>query len=337
VEERVKAIVVQPDMALLWTEVPDPVPGSGEVVVRVAATAVNRADLLQRRGKYPPPSGAPEWMGLEASGTIEELGEGVSRADWSVGDPVCCLLAGGGYAERVVVPASQVAPIPDGLDLITAAALPEVFATAYLNLYLEAGLREGETVLVHAAASGVGTAATQLARSFGSRVIATVGSPAKERFVRSLGAAEVIDRSVVDVDARLEHLGKTSPGIDVVLDCLGGDGLARLLPLLNAGGRWVVISLLEGGRIDLDLRPLLARRLRLIGSTLRSRPVEQKAVILNELRLRVWPLLERREVEPIVHAVFPIQEAEAAHGVLERRENIGKVLLQVDPGLSRTA
>lgn len=348
-----KAIVVQPDRSLRWMDVSDPVPRPGEVIVRVVATAVNRADLLQREGRYPPPSGAPEWMGLDASGFIDEVGDAVPTK-WRVGDPVCCLLAGGGYAERVAVPAVQTAPIPERVDLVAAAGIPEVFATAYLNLYLEAGLREAETVLVHAAASGVGTAATQLARSFGSRVLATVGTPEKERFVRGLGAVEVIVRSPADpiertdrdpsgsddsnLDAlsQLESLFTTPPGVDVVLDCLGGPRLARLFPRLNVDGRWVVISLLEGSRIDIDLRSLLTRRLRLIGSTLRSRSVDQKARIMNELSEKVWPLFASREIEPIVHSIFPIQEAEKAHAVLARRENIGKVLLQVDPHHSIT-
>ncbi|MCA9728548.1 MAG: zinc-binding dehydrogenase, partial [Candidatus Eisenbacteria bacterium] len=247
---------------------------------------------------------------------------------------VCALLAGGGYAERVALPAAQLLPVPTGMDPTLAASVPEVFATAYLNLYLEAGLSEGETVLVHAGASGVGTAAIQIARAFGSRVISTVGSARKAQFVRELGASEVIDRSVVDIDSELARLARTDPGIDVVLDCLGGDAMARLLPLLNIDGRWVIISLLEGSRIDLDLRPLLSRRLRVIGSTLRARPSAEKARILGQLRSRVWPLLESGEIAPVVHAVFPIEEVEEAHAVLERRENIGKVVLRIGPSRS---
>ncbi|MEZ4653706.1 MAG: NAD(P)H-quinone oxidoreductase [Candidatus Eisenbacteria bacterium] len=327
-------MVVQSDSAMVWTDVPDPAPRADEVVMRVAASAVNRADLLQRRGKYPPPPGAPEWMGLEAAGTIEAIGPAVSGDDWKIGDSVCALLAGGGYAERVALPAAQLLPVPTGMDPTLAASVPEVFATAYLNLYLEAGLSEGETVLVHAGASGVGTAAIQIARAFGSRVISTVGSARKAQFVRELGASEVIDRSVVDIDSELARLARTDPGIDVVLDCLGGDAMARLLPLLNIDGRWVIISLLEGSRIDLDLRPLLSRRLRVIGSTLRARPSAEKARILGQLRSRVWPLLESGEIAPVVHAVFPIEEVEEAHAVLERRENIGKVVLRIGPSRS---
>lgn len=322
------AIVVEPgsEARLRWQEVPDPALRHGEVLIRIAATAVNRADLLQRRGKYPPPSGAPEWMGLEASGVVETLASGVEGLQ--PGDHVCCLLAGGGYAERVVCDARLVLPVPEGLSLEEAASLPEVFATAYLNLFLEANLSAGETVLVHAGASGVGIAAIQLCHALGTRVLTTVGSEAKATFTRDLGADEVIRHDTEDVTQRLESLTREH-GLDVVLDCLGGEDLGRHFSMLAKGGRWVVIGLLQGRTTELDLRALLSGRLRLMGSTLRTRPVEEKGELLAELKRRVWPLFAEGGIRPVVHAALPIQEAEAAHAILERRENIGKVVLTV--------
>lgn len=324
------AMTAGPDRVLRWTEVPDPVPGPEHAVLRVRATAVNRADLLQRRGLYPPPAGAPEWLGLEASGIIEHAGLEARLRGWSEGDAACCLLAGGGYAERVAVDARCLLPVPRGLSLLHAAGLPEVFATAYLNLFWEARLAPGETVLIHAGGSGVGTAAVQLARVRGARVAATVGSREKAERLRSLGAEHVLLYREEDVTARLRELS-ADPGLDVVLDCLGGEELAVHLPLLREGGRWVVIGLMKGRSAPLDLRPLLSRRLRLIGSTLRARSAADKGRILAGLVRDVWPRLEDGSVRPIVHAVFPVERAEEAHAVLEDGRHFGKVLLEVDP------
>lgn len=330
-----RAVAVNEDQRLSWEEVPDPVVGLEDVLLRVHATAVNRADLLQRRGLYPPPPGAPPWMGLEASGVV--IGVGSSAGWWQVGDRACALLPGGGYAEKVAVHRDLLLPIPRGLSLIQAAALPEVFATAYLNLLVEGRLAAGETVLIHAGASGVGTAAIQLAKDRGARVITTVGTAEKAGRVRALGADRVIQYRVEDVTAQVREIaaaarpGTLSPrgGIDVVLDSLGGEELATHLPLLNEGGRWVIIALIKGGKVNLDLRPLLSRRLRLIGSTLRGRPVAEKALILAGLRREVWPRLEGGAIHPVIHETIPIDEAERAHAILERNENIGKVVLTV--------
>jgi NADPH2:quinone reductase len=323
-----RAIVVEagPKARLLWKEVADPSYGSEEVVVRVRASAVNRADLLQRRGKYPPPPGASEYLGLEASGEIESAGS--AARPWKVGDAVCCLLAGGGYAEKIAVHRDLLLPVPAGMSFEEAASLPEVFATAHLNLFMDAGLSRGETVLVHAGASGVGIAAIQLAHRQGARVVTTVGTAAKIMPVRELGADDVLLRTAEDFPETLRELSE-DPGFDVVLDCLGGEDLGEHFSRMNVGGRWVVIALLGGDSTRLDLRRLLTRRLRLIGSTLRSRTIEEKGKILADLRAKVWPLLEDGRVRPVVHAVFPVEQAEEAHAVLERRENVGKVVLEV--------
>ena len=320
------AITVGPEShaPLSWSEVPDPMPGPGDILIRVAATAVNRADLLQRRGKHPPPPGAPEWMGLEAAGVVEELGEGVTR--FEVGERVCALLPGGGYAERVVVDARHALPIPRRLSFEEGAAVPEVFATAHLNLVGEAGMRAGDKIFVHAGSSGVGSAAIQLAHQMGVHVCTSVGGEAKAAFVRKLGADEVIDHHREAVTERLTESAASRP-FDIVLDCIGGADLGTQLPLLATGGRWVVIGLMAGRQTTLDLRPLLSRRLRLIGSVLRARSAGEKARVMEGLRRDVWPHLESGTLRPIVHEVMSIHEVEAAHGVLERRENLGKVVL----------
>jgi putative PIG3 family NAD(P)H quinone oxidoreductase len=319
-----RAITVSDDGSMSWAEVPDPAIGPEDVLLNVHATAVNRADLLQRRGLYPPPPGAPPWMGLEASGVIARVG--AEAGPWTAGQEACALLPGGGYAERAAVHRDLLLPIPRGLTLVEAAALPEVFATAWLNLFLEAKLAAGETALIFAGASGVGTAAIQLARDRGARVATTVGSEEKAGRVRELGAEIVIRRDRDDLAATIRGI---PGGVDVVLDCVGGETLGECFPLLNEGGRWVVIGLMGGRSVPLDLRPLLSRRLRLIGSALRSRSVAEKGRILASLRQEVWPRLEAGAVKPIVHAVLPITEAAKAHQILERNENMGKVVLTV--------
>ncbi|MFN8547594.1 MAG: NAD(P)H-quinone oxidoreductase [Candidatus Eisenbacteria bacterium] len=327
-----KAIVVQEDKrhSLSWREVPDPICGPEEVVLRVRATAVNRADLLQRAGKYPPPPGAPAWMGLEAAGEIESIGAEVTG--WSLGAGAACLVAGGGYAERLVVQRDLLMPIPRGLSMEEAASLPEAFATAWLNLMVEGSLAPAETVLVHAGASGVGLAAIQVAKLRGAHVMTTVGSAEKAERVRAFGADQVIVHSRENVTDRMAALARerVPGGIDLVLDCLGGEEIEHHLPMLNPGGRWIVIALMKGRFTALDLAPLLARRLRLIGSTLRSRPVVEKGAILRALEREVWPAIESGRVRTFVHAVLPIEEAERAHAILEAKENLGKVVLRVD-------
>jgi NADPH:quinone reductase len=319
-----RAITVADDGSMNWAEVTDPEIGPEDVLLDVRATAVNRADLLQRRGLYPPPPGAPPWMGLEASGVIARVGP--RAGPWRPGQEACALLPGGGYAEKAAIHRDLLLPIPRGLTLIEAAALPEVLATAWLNLFLEAKLAAGETALIFAGASGVGTAAIQLARDRGARVATTVGSVEKAERVRALGAEIVIRRDREDLAAAMSGI---PGGVDVVLDCVGGELLGECLPLLNEGGRWVVIGLMGGRSVPLDLRPLLSRRLRLIGSALRNRSVSEKGRILASLRSEVWPRIEAGAVKPIVHAVLPIVQAEKAHAIVERNDNIGKVVLTI--------
>jgi putative PIG3 family NAD(P)H quinone oxidoreductase len=313
-----------------WGEVPDPVAGPGEVVVDVAATAVNRADLLQRAGRYPPPRGASEVLGLECSGIVGEVGEGVTG--WSVGDEVCALLAGGGYAERVAVPAGQLLPRPAGVELATAAALPEVTCTVWSNVFSLAGLRRGETFLVHGGSSGIGTMAIQLAVRAGARVFATAGSAAKLAFCRELGAEVAIAYRDEDFVERVrEETG--GAGVDVVLDNMGAAYLARNVDALAVGGRLVVIGMQGGTRAELDLGKLLAKRASVAATALRSRPLAGpggKAEIVAAVRAHVWPDVERGVVRPVVDRRLPMSRAAEAHRVVEASEHIGKVLLLPD-------
>lgn len=315
------AMKVDDAQAMHWTEVPDPVPKEGEVLLKIRAAALNRADLLQRAGKYPPPPGWPEWMGLEVAGTVLSAPTG-SR--WKAGDEVCALLGGGGYAEKIAVPEGMVLPVPAGLSMAEAASLPEVFATAYLNLFLEANMREGETVFVQAGASGLGLAAIQLAKAFGAKVMTSVGSPEKAEAVRRIGADWVLERRRDDPVAAFE-----AHPVDIALDCVGGEVLGNCIEKLAPGGRWILISTLGGEFARISLRPILKRGIRLIGSTLRSRPTEMKARILHELEEKVWPKFASKEIHPVIHAVLPVARAEEAHAILQRNGNIGKVVLEI--------
>ncbi|UOY00322.1 NAD(P)H-quinone oxidoreductase [Blastococcus sp. PRF04-17] len=315
-----------PDV-LRWTEVPDPVCGPGEVVVDVAATAVNRADLLQRQGFYPPPPGASDVLGLECSGLVSEIGEGVTG--WSVGDEVCALLAGGGYAERVAVPAGQLLPKPAGVELATAAALPEVTCTVWSNVFLLAGLRRGENFLVHGGSSGIGTMAIQLAARAGARVFTTAGTAAKLAVCRELGADVGINYRDEDFVERIaEETG--GAGVDVVLDNMGAKYLARNVDALAVGGRLVCIGMQGGTKAELDLGKLMRKRGSVHATTLRSRPATGpggKAEIVAAVRHDVWPDVERGVVRPIVDRRLPLSRAAEAHAVVEASEHIGKVLL----------
>ena len=307
-------------------DLPDPRPGPGEVVVEVAATAVNRADLLQRQGRYPPPPGASPVLGLECSGSVAGLGEGV--VDWRVGDQVCALLAGGGYAERVAVPSGQLLPVPPGVDLVTAAALPEVACTVWSNLVDVARLRSGETLLVHGGAGGIGTFAVQLGRALGARVLATAGTPAKRALCRQLGAERAIDYREEDFVEVVREV-TDGRGADVTLDPMGASYLDRNLRALATGGRLVVIGLQGGVRAELDLGRLLTRRLTVAGTTLRSRPLAEKAAICRRVAEQVWPLVASGAVRPVVHGVLPLSEVARAHALVEGGEHAGKVVLAV--------
>ena len=322
-----KAILVTEDKSLVWSEVPDPTVGDGEVLVRIHAAALNRADLLQRQGKYPSPPGCPEWMGLEVSGTVERIGRGVER--WAVGDPVCALLGGGGYAEYVAVKADMLMPIPRGLSMIEAAALPEAFATSYLNLFREGHLEAGQTAFIPAGASGLASAAIPLAKAFGARVITSVRSHEAAERIKHLGADVIIHSKMQSVEEVLRAEEENGTPVNVSMDCLSGETLGRSLPYMARGGYWIVISTLAGTETKVQLRPLLTKGLHLVGSMLRGRTPAFKAALLAELVERVWPKLESDEIKPSIYRVLPITEAEAAHGILERGENIGKVVLSV--------
>jgi putative PIG3 family NAD(P)H quinone oxidoreductase len=322
-----KAITVRDDDAhsLAWETVPRPTHDSDEVVVRVRATAVNRADLLQRRGHYPPPDGASEILGLEASGVITETGDAVEN--WQVGDDVCALLPGGGYSEYVSVPADMLLPVPDGLDHTEAAGIPEVFYTAYLNIVLEADHSPGESVLIHAGASGVGTAAIQLCRLRDAPIFATA-SGGKLQVVRNLGADHAIDRHEESFPAVVDEV-TDGAGVDVILDPVGADYLDDNIQSLATGGRQVLIGLLGGATEELSLARLLQQRLRIIGSVLRSRPASDKIALTDRIRREVWPHFDSGELRPIIYRELPITRAEQAHELLEHNETIGKVILTV--------
>jgi putative PIG3 family NAD(P)H quinone oxidoreductase len=325
----VKAIVITepggPGMLTL-AEVPDPVAGPGEVVLRVAATAVNRADIMQRRGLYPPPPGAPPWPGLEASGTVIEIGEGVEG--WSVGDHTAALLTGGGYAERVAVPAGQLLPVPDGVGLVEAAALPETTCTVWSNVFMLAGLQPGETFLVHGGSSGIGTTAIQLATQMGALVAVTAGSTAKLARCLELGASIGVNYREQDfVEVLREATG--GHGADVVLDNMGAKYLARNLDVLAVNGRLVVIGLQGGRRAELDLGVLLAKRAAVLATSLRARPATEKAAIVASVRENVWPLVAAGAVRPVIHATLPLSQVAEAHRLVESSQHIGKVLLTV--------
>lgn len=309
---------------LVLAELPDPVPGPGEVVVDVRATAVNRADTLQRRGHYPPPPGASAVLGLECSGTVSALGEGVDT--WEVGDEVCALLAGGGYAEKVAVPAGQLMPVPDGVDLVTAGGIPEVACTVWSNVFMIAGLQPRETLLVHGGAGGIGTMAIQLAKALGARVVTTAGTPEKLALCRELGADVAVsyrDQDFVE-EVRRATDGR---GADVILDNMGAKYLDRNVSALATEGRLLVIGMQGGTKGELDLGKLLSKRGAVIATSLRGRPAEEKAAICASVVEHVWPLLADGTVRTLVQRTFPLAEAGAAHALMESGDHVGKILL----------
>jgi tumor protein p53-inducible protein 3 len=324
-----KAIHVQTDKEgrpLVWRETEDPVPSADEVLVDIHAASLNRADLMQRAGGYPPPPGAPEILGLDMAGQIASVGAEVTG--WEVGDRVCALLAGGGYAERVAVSQQMLMPIPGTWSYEQAAGMPEVFLTAFVNLFMEAGLQPGETVLMHGGASGVGTAAIQLVREAGGRMIVTASSEAKITRCRELGADLVINYKKEDFVQRVQAF-TGGEGVDVIIDMVGAAYLERNLSLLKLKGRLVLISTLSGAATKINLGALMGRRLRLIGSVLRSRSLEEKIEIKRRFMDRFWSQLENGSIEPIIDSVYPIEQAGAAHQYMAENRNIGKIILEV--------
>jgi NADPH:quinone reductase len=314
-----------PDMLVPGSR-PTPKPGKGEVLIKVAAAAINRPDVLQRQGKYPPPPGAPDTLGLDVAGTVVASGEGVS---WpKMGDQVCALVAGGGYAEYAVAPAPQCMPVPKGFSMAEAASLPETYFTVWTNVFERGRLQPGEAFLVHGGASGIGTTAIQLAKALGSRVFATAGSAEKCAACEKLGAEKAFNYKTEDWVAGAKQATQ-GEGVDVILDMVGGDYTPRNLELLRIEGRVVQIAFLRGNKVEIDLNPIMRKRLTLTGSTLRPRSVAEKALIAQALRARVWPLFESGKLKPVIHATFPLAKAAEAHRMMDADQNTGKIVLTV--------
>ncbi|CAO3429639.1 NAD(P)H-quinone oxidoreductase [Azospirillum doebereinerae] len=309
-------------------ERPAPVPGPGEILVEVAAAGVNRPDTLQRQGRYDPPPGASDLPGLEIAGTVIAIGEGVT--EWASGDAVCALVAGGGYAQYCVVPAVQALPVPKPLSMTEAAAVPETFFTVWTNVFERGALKPGETLLVHGGSSGIGTTAIQLAKAFGATVFTTAGSADKCRACEQLGADRAIDYKTEDFVAVIRE-ATGGRGVDVVLDMVGGDYIARDVEIMAPDGRHVSIAFLNGPKVSLNMAPVMMKRLTLTGSTLRARPVAEKGRIAAALRDKVWPMLEAGGVKPMIHATFPLEQADEAHRLMESSAHIGKIVLTIAP------
>lgn len=325
-----KAILVNDDRSLRWDDVPNPVLGEDDCLVKIEAAALNRADLMQREGDYPPPEGCPEWMGLEIAGTIVEIAEGAKeKSNWRIGDKVCALLGGGGYAEYANVKYDMLMPVPENCSMVEAAAMPEAFATAYLNLFIEGGAKPGDTLLLTGGNSGLASVTIRMAKAFGLRVITTVRNAAKADATRDLGADVIVDTSKESLTDVLNAQLEQGHGVDIAIDCLGGANMGECLHYLNRGARWIMIAALVGQKTEIDLKNIYVRNVRIIGSTLRSRAPEVKAHILADLVKYVWPKVESGEVKPTIYKVLPIREAEAAHDILYKGQNVGKVVLTV--------
>lgn len=323
-----KAIVInKADHSLSYTDVENPVLKSGEVLIEVHAAALNRADLLQREGNYPPPPGCPEWPGLEVAGVIKEVAQGVTK--WKVGDKVCALLGGGGYAEYVTVPAKMVMPMPRGLSYAEAAAIPEVYTTAYLNLFHVGQAKAGETLLMNAGASGLASAVIPMAKAFGLRVITTVLGEEKVKEVAYLNADRVINTAKEDIAEVLKEEEQNGTPVNVAIDCLAGEKLGECLKYVARGCRWIQIASLAGDMSMVDFRNIFVKNIRIIGSTLRSKTPEEKGRLLSELVEKTWSKFESGEIKVKIHKTFPIEKADDAQQVLYRGENVGKVVLTI--------
>ncbi len=323
-----KAILVNEDKSLRWDEVLNPVLAEDEVLIKVEYAALNRADLMQREGDYPPPDGCPEWMGLEVSGEIVEMTEGAkAKSNYKIGDKVCALLGGGGYAEFVSVKYDMCMPVPKNCTMAEAAAIPEAFATAYLKLFIEGHAKAGDTLLMQAGASGLASVIIPMAKAFGLRVITTVISDPKN--IQHLGADLVVDTREQNLPEILKKEEAEGRAVDIAIDCLGGQNLGDCLPYVKYGCRWIVIAALAGANTTIDLKNIYKKNIRIVGSTLRSRTPKMKAEILSKLVSEVWEKVASGEIKPTVYKVLPITEAEEAHDILYRGENIGKVVLKV--------
>ena len=325
-----KAILVNDDRSLRWDDVPNPEIKSEEVLVEIHAAALNRADLMQREGDYPPPPGCPDWMGLEIAGVIVQMGDDAkAKSNWKIGDKVCALLGGGGYAEYVAVKYDMLMPVPNNCTMVEAAAIPEAFATAYLNLFYEGGIKEGNTLLMNAGASGLASVIIPMAKAFGVRVITTVLTDEIANSIKHLNADRVVVTTKEDISEVLKEELESGHGVDVAIDCLGGEIMGKCIHYLTHGARWIMIAALAGQKTEIDLKNIYVRNVRIIGSTLRSRTPQVKAQILAELVKNVFPKIESGEVKPTIYKTLPITEAEAAHDILYRGENVGKVVLTV--------
>ena len=326
-----KAILVNDDRTLRWDDVPNPVLGNDDCLVKIEAAALNRADLMQREGDYPPPEGCPEWMGLEIAGTIVEIAEGAkAKSGWKVGDKVCALLGGGGYAEYANIKYDMLMPVPENCSMVEAAAIPEAFATAYLNLFMEGKIEEGNTLLMNAGASGLASVIIPMAKAFGIRVITTVLTEEIANNIKHLNADRVVVTTKENIAEVLKEELEAGHPVDVAIDCLGGEIMGKCIHYLKHGARWIMIAALAGQKTEIDLKNIYVRTVRIIGSTLRSRTPKTKAQILADLVKNVWPKVATGEVKPTIYKVLPITEAEAAHDILYRGENVGKVVLTVD-------
>ncbi|MFV2032355.1 MAG: NAD(P)H-quinone oxidoreductase [Gammaproteobacteria bacterium] len=313
----------EPDVMQLSTAT-TPIPGANEVLVQVTAAGINRPDVMQRQGMYPPPPGAPDILGLEIAGTVVAIGEEVTEL--GIGDQVCALVAGGGYAEYCIAASSLCMSIPKGMDMVSAAALPETFFTVWTNVFERGALKSGESLLVHGGTSGIGTTAIQLAKQFGASVYVTAGSAEKCQACIDLGADAAINYKTEDFEERIESL-TDAQGVNLILDMVGGDYLPRNLKCLAVEGRLVQIALQRGPKVEMNLLPIMLKRLTITGSTLRPRSIEEKAQIASSLRKQVWPLMDKAVVRPLIHATFPLADAAEAHRMMERSEHIGKIVL----------
>ena len=325
-----KAILVGKNKELTWSEVPNPIMQEDDVLVEIHYAAINRADLMQRDGDYPPPPGCPEWMGLEISGVIVDMTEGAkAKSNYKIGDKVCALLGGGGYAEYANIKYDMLIPVPEGCSMIEAAAMPEAFATSYLNLFIEGKIQSGNTLLMHAGASGLASVLIPMAKAFGVRVITTVIEDSYIEKVKALGADIVVNTKKEKIEDVLKAELEAGHPVDVAIDCLGGEMMGRSLHYLSHGARWIMIAALAGTQTQIDLKNIYVRNVRVIGSTLRSRTPAVKAQILSELVANIWPKVTSGEVRPTIHKVLPITEADAGHRELSEGRSVGKVVLEI--------